>query len=256
MKIILNGDDYGLRPSIDRSMIELIESGLMTGAGIMTLRGISDLSPVLRLLDKRGLCFSPGLHLDLDDFFLFDETGRYGSSDRDLPEGWEDTLNSRRDEIAGSIISQIDFLKRQGVPAIYLDGHHNVHLIMPVLQIILPLMKEHNISRMRFVPGFYSNPDDLSAARALLAENKIITSDTFVDLADIMSGRVNINPADPGIVEIMCHTDAEDNTMGRADQHHFLTRDNFKGFEIISWSDIDASRQPPKSPGGGLEDTL
>ncbi len=209
----------------------------MTGTGVLVCRGGLDVSPLREMLKEGDRPFCAGLHLDLDEFFRFDETGRYGTSVSDLPEGWEDVFTRHESSIAKSIESQLEILRSKELPASYLDGHHNTHLLLPVLNLVLPLMRRYGIARMRFAPGFYGSAEDVGRAREMMGYYGVISSDSFADLGDIMAGRFNPAPGDAGALEVMAHPDLADEYPDRLLQFRYLEGGALSGYELISWTD-------------------
>ncbi len=232
--VIINGDDFGLRPSIHESIAVLIRRGAMTSASILVLRDPASFHAAARACrdyaDRAGF----GLHLDLDHWFRFDETRHFGTDESDIDAGYGELVRERRRALHDDIVSQIRTLQDASVPVTHLDGHHHAHLFPGVLEVVVEAMLECGLSRMRFNRAFYRSAESLGRARECVAKNGIRIPDGFVDLADIMRG--DAMPCDDDrIIEVMAHTDTTDNEYGRRDQHHYLLAHGACGRGLVTF---------------------
>ncbi|MBD9371905.1 ChbG/HpnK family deacetylase [Rhizobium sp. ARZ01] len=130
-------DDYGLSPGVSGAILKLIDLGIITGAGCMTLfpewkeaaRSIRELS--------RHKQVSVGLHATLTDFTPL--------SGRSLLSG-ESQLPALKHLLIATYARQIDvvsleteldaqleaFFDEMGRPPDFIDGHQHVHFLPPV----------------------------------------------------------------------------------------------------------------------------
>ncbi len=221
--LLINGDDMGLSIPINESIDSLIRAGRMDRASIMVRRGRDPFlhaCGIARAILDDGIDARFGLHLDLDHLFRFDECGRYGSNEHDMPEGYREIVEGNLLLIEEEIEEQISALEEEGIAPSHLDGHHHVHLVPEILEISLRAMKKHSISRTRFVPEYYADPARAEHSFVMIRDAGISAPDRFIDLAAVMAGREQISAA--GVTEIMAHTCTSDNRMGRVDQYRFL----------------------------------
>lgn len=222
--IIVNADDFGLRPSINAAVIDLASRGLISSATIMVKGDAAALDEALRFARAHGGPAGFGLHLDFDDYFHLGEAGRYGAHDGDIDPGYGDTVARRRAELRADLRRQIQTMRSAGVEPTHLDGHHHVHLFLPILaEVVLPVMIDEGLRRLRFSAGFYTMAAAAAAARGLLARAGIATTDWFADLGALMAH----GPAAPDgatIGEIMTHVEwpGPGAESWRADQYRWL----------------------------------
>ncbi|KJR41574.1 YdjC-like protein [Candidatus Magnetoovum chiemensis] len=181
-KIIINADDLGLKLCANRSIEELMRLGAVSSASIMVNRSGECFWDAVRIAKEFKSRASFGLHLDLDRFFLFDESGHYGVDENDIIENYCSIINARGDEIKYSVIAQIDKLRGCGIEVSHLDGHHFAHLFMESLAIILPIMSARSISAMRYNSGFYLSQERRALSEGLIARYGIRVPDGFGDL--------------------------------------------------------------------------
>ncbi len=206
-RIILNADDFGMRPSINAAIIECIADGKVSSATIMVAR---DPSPAREAIDfarhYRGRA-GFGLHLDLDGFFDFDGSGQYGLNEDDMPPGMEDIAHRRGKDIAAEVRSQVRAIRTAGISPSHLDGHHNVHLFPCVLTgIIIPTLIEEGVPAIRYDSRFYRDEERAGAARDALRDAGIAFPAALTDLGALLEDpRRMPEPAGSGHVEIMAH---------------------------------------------------
>lgn len=221
-RVIITGDDFGLTFAINRSIRNSIEKGVMNAASIMVLRDKRALEDAISMAQKIEKKASLGLHLDLDHWFRFDETGHYGMNENDVIHEFREIIEKNRAAIADDINAQVEILIENSIPVSHCDGHHNIHLFPDILDLLVPVMKKNNIPAMRFNADFYCPGERLAEAEKIIATAGITVPDQFYDLSEIMSGRKNVDSTENSTVEIMAHTCTEDNRYGRVDQYHYL----------------------------------
>lgn len=185
MKFIINADDFGLRPSINESIAGLMESGLVTSATIMVKRNKDALREALAYTRAMAGRAGFGLHLDLDEYFAFDETGRYGKDEYDIPDNYRSIIKDKKGAIVQDIAGQMDHLIQAGLKLSHVDGHHFVHQFDEVLPLVLCAMKERGIRAMRLNPLFYRTGETLGKARELIALSGVSTPHAFCDVWEL-----------------------------------------------------------------------
>jgi len=139
--LVVNGDDLGASPGVNRGIAEAYRRGLLTSASLMVNMPASQLGARLAR-NLPGL--SVGLHANLTD--------ASGRAFIDLETGEHCRALLRQQVLA--------FVELMGRPPTHLDSHHNLHRDPRLLphfleaagQYGLPL-REH--SPVRYFPGFY-----------------------------------------------------------------------------------------------------
>jgi predicted glycoside hydrolase/deacetylase ChbG (UPF0249 family) len=139
--LVVNGDDLGASPGVNRGIAEAYRRGLLTSASLMVNMPASQLGARL----ARHL---PGLSVGLHANF----TDASGRALIDLETGEHCRALLRQQVLA--------FVELMGRPPTHLDSHHNLHRDPRLLphfleaagQYGLPL-REH--SPVRYFPGFY-----------------------------------------------------------------------------------------------------
>ncbi len=245
--LIINADDFGLRKSINDSIVLLMESGVVTSTTILVKRDFDAyrdaISNALRLQKIHGRELSFGLHLDLDNFFRFDETGHYGNNESDIIGNYIEVFRDNRDGIVEEIKSQIKSLTDTGLLVSHLDGHHAIHCFPEILEETAPLLKENKIRFMRFNPGFYLSETNLRETVKILDKYNIGRTDYFLDLSDLIYKRVDSSRFNPEtIIEAMAHTEIEvpEAEEWRLGQHKFLmeSKKHLSHYHRISFNQL------------------
>lgn len=241
-KLILNADDFGLRHSINSSIIYLLKNNFITSASIMVKRNIEALKEAVCRAQEFIKTASFGLHLDLDEFFFFDEIGRYGNNENDIIDNYKKIITTNKDDLISDITLQIDTLKSMGLPISHIDGHHFIHQFTEILELLLPIMKQKNIMTMRFNPSFYLSSQHYHSALNLLNRFNIKRPDSFYDLSDIMYNNKNIEHEETNTIEIMIHSEIEDPDASSwtVQQHNYLknNKDIFHNFHLTNFTDF------------------
>ena len=178
MKLIINADDYGLRPSIDAAVENLFSRGVVRSVSFMP-GGSSAIDAACFLAAHPAL--GAGLHLDLDGIFAAagfgkDDHGRFLVPDIFFEQ------EGVSEEIAARIEAQFArFVELVGRAPDHLDGHHHAHLFPPVLRLVVPVMRRHGVRAIRFIRSFYAHATDAVAILDYLGRQGITVADLFVE---------------------------------------------------------------------------
>ena len=180
INIILNGDDFGYSPGVNRGITEAIDNGILTSTSVMVHRVAAN--EAVKLVSNKNI--SIGLHLDMTEEGLRRWLGLAVMFFKP----------SKR--IEREFMAQIDaFVSITGQLPHHIDGHHNVHMHPRVKPYVKRFSKEHHIplrgdGSAKFVMNFFgrslkhwNDPQKVSAAHLM----SIIKAFT------------------PGTYEIMCH---------------------------------------------------
>ena len=179
--LIVNGDDFGGSPGINRGIGEAHLHGILTSASLLVETPWSEQAARLAA-DLPDL--SVGLHADLRDEL--------------------DESSSSSQRVGESLRRQFRRFERlMGRPPTHIDSHHNVHRSSRALPHFLELAREHDLplrehSPVRYLSKFYGQWDGQTHLEQISVENlvRIVVS----DIAD-------------GITELSCHP-------GYVDENH------------------------------------
>lgn len=178
--LIVNADDFGRSPGVNRGVAVAHEQGIVTSASLMVLRPAAEQAVAYaRLHPKLGV----GLHVELGEWVYRDG-------------GWEAVQ-----EAPGSVEEEVDrqlatFLRLVGRPPTHLDSHQHVHRQDQALATFAHAARELGIPlrardpRIRFCGDFYGQ----SAVGEPLPEAITVRA-----LLDLLAG------LPLGITELGCH---------------------------------------------------
>jgi predicted glycoside hydrolase/deacetylase ChbG (UPF0249 family) len=169
-KLIVNADDLGLHPDIDRGIEAAHRDGIVTSASIAAVGASFDGAVELC---RRCPELDVGVHLTLvGERPLTDPAALGGlvTPDGRFPDAHPAlvvralTLRLDRSALLRELESQIEKVERAGIRPSHLDGHQHVHLLPGIWPVVVELARRHGIRWVR-VPSF--RPLGTSGSRPL-----------------------------------------------------------------------------------------
>ena len=155
--LVITGDDFGSSAEVNRAVERYHRAGALHQASLMVAEPhAADATEVAR----RNPGMRVGLHLTLCDGFataiseLTDTSGRLNPSP--ARSGCSYAFNWRlREPLRAEIRRQFDRFSAMGFPPTYWDSHRHLHLHPVVLQLTLPIAREHGFTKTRLLrePG-------------------------------------------------------------------------------------------------------
>jgi predicted glycoside hydrolase/deacetylase ChbG (UPF0249 family) len=113
--LIVNGDDFGRSPGVNRGIIAAYERGILTSASLMVRWPVAATAAAY----ARGKSLSVGLHLDLGEWVYRDDQWRIR---------YEVVESQSAETIRGEINRQLErFGQLMGSVPTHLDSHQHVH---------------------------------------------------------------------------------------------------------------------------------
>ena len=183
--LIVNADDFGLSPGVNRGVIEAYEEGIVTSASLMVR------PPAAReaaAYAREHSSLSVGLHLDLGEW-VYDE-GAWSSAYEVIPTDDEAAV---REEAARQFAL---FRRLVGRDPTHVDSHQHVHLREPARSILIELCRKlevplrHHSERIRYCGDFYGQTGEGQPLPGAISAESLIG--ILVDLQ-------------PGTTELACH---------------------------------------------------
>lgn len=157
--LIVNADDLGLHPDIDRGIEEAHRDGMVTSASISAVgASFEQAVEVCRRNPRLGV----GVHLTLVGERPLSDPAALGdlvTADGRFPDAHPAlvartlALRVRRDAVRRELSAQIERVERAGIRPAHLDGHQHVHLLPGVWAVVTELARAHGIRWVR-VPAF------------------------------------------------------------------------------------------------------
>ena len=146
-QLIVNADDLGLTPGVNRGILRAFQDGIVTSASLLVTGSAFEEAVALA---RQNPELDVGLHLTLVEEravlgreilpTLVDETGRFP---RTSGEFFRRTFLGRIswDEVEREIAAQIARFQKTGLRLSHLDSHQHLHMFPPVLQIVRRLAR-------------------------------------------------------------------------------------------------------------------
>ena len=254
-RLIVNADDLGRTPGINRGIAEAHCRGIVTSATLMvTHAAAAEVARVARENPSLGL----GLHVALTGGApalspervpsLVDARGL-------LPAKPEGLAAADGCELRAEMRAQLERFERLvGRLPTHFDSHHHAHRLPAVLEALVELARETDL------PVRCASPDMRASLRAAgIATTDAFVEDFFGDGATLTTLLRLVHALEPGVTELMCHPAYVDDELragssyADARQHELavLTSADARaavrdaGVELVSFAAL-ACRSPPK----------
>lgn len=232
-KLIVNCDDFGMDSITNKAIMELINNNKISSTSILVKRDKEACEEAIIFSKAYSNKISFGLHLDLDEYFKFDELGLWGKDEEHIIDNYVEIFEINKEKIIEGIERQFAMFKKYDLQISHIDGHHHVHLFPKILVELIPIMKKYNVNKMRFIDEFYLTSEKLKFIKSLLLENKIIVPDKFIDNLNMIGNDAPIEGAN----EIMSHVFfGADNGLTQAQK--LLREDCFRNYLMVNYNQI------------------
>jgi chitin disaccharide deacetylase len=182
--LIVNADDFGRAPGVNRGVIRAHEQGIVTSATLMVKWPAAEEAAAY----ARRSSLSVGLHLDLGEWAYRDGEwhSRYDGLEAGTPDG-----------IADEIDRQLERFERltQGPPT-HLDSHQHVHRDEPVRSALARVGERLGVRVRDVTPGIAYSGKFFGQDGKGAPMPEAITVDALVGIIESLP---------PGITELGCH---------------------------------------------------
>jgi predicted glycoside hydrolase/deacetylase ChbG (UPF0249 family) len=217
-RLIVNADDFGISNTVNRAILESIESGLVTSTSIMAnMPGFED--AVMLVREHTLLTGRIGVHLNLTEghplsrpildcpYFCNDNGCFAYDRKRSL------FILSRQEKRAvyEEMRTQLEKVLAAGIKPTHLDSHHHVHTEWAIAPLICRLGREYDIHRIRLTRNIGQPPGPAKRFYKLLfnkwrlgSRRDFHNTDYFGDIGD-MKIFFSQNSLDGKTTEIMVH---------------------------------------------------
>lgn len=165
-KVVINADDSGLNPDVNKAIIELLKSGRIDRTTLMVNMPFAE--EAARLLKEEHLEDAAGIHLNLADGTPLTERIKGTPLCADGQFNRCQMLPSYRFFLKPSIYSAVKeeldcqfrrFYELFGHYPTHVDSHGHFHNFLPYLSIILPLSKKYGVRSMRIAINLFNKKD-------------------------------------------------------------------------------------------------
>ncbi len=244
--LIINADDLGISPEVNRGIVVAYERGVVTDSSLL-IRG-----PYVRQaveMIKQEPSFQVGIHIDLDPLLGWESPGIERLPRQKLLAMMTEPEFIKK--IKQEIDKQITAFLEEGLIPSHIDTHHHVHGFAPIFESLVEAMSRHNIKAIRFSKKGYS---------LLGRENILITSEQAQWMEDALHKREIRHPhhlIDPlipfslkeipqGVSELMVHPSMGGDQWRQRDFEMlmdplFLSTVRNEGIQLIGFVDLASS---------------
>jgi chitin disaccharide deacetylase len=251
-RLIINADDFGLAPGVNRAVVELQQAGVLSSATLMATG--TYFSPAVYLAFAQP-ALAVGCHITLVDGLpvlrtvevpSLLERGRLrtsvGGFVRDMMRG-----RIREKEIEAEAIAQIQRIQSSGITVSHIDSHKHLHAFPGVLRPLLRAARACQVTRVRnpFEPLWslratrgrgmrwaqvHLMRSQRRAFLKLTAEHGMLTTDGAMGvlatgmLDDAILGRL-LKAMPAGTWELVCHPGYRDRALEESNTRLLTSRD-------------------------------
>ena len=170
-QLIINADDLGLTPGVNRGIIRAFQAGIVTSASLLVTGSAFEEAVALA---RQNPELDVGLHLAVVEEravlgrevlpTLVDETGRLPrTSGEFFRRAFRKRINW--DEVEREIAAQIGLFQKTGLRFSHLDSHQHLHMFSPVFQIVRRLTRGMDNVWIRNPAGPWRKPPGVRMGR-------------------------------------------------------------------------------------------
>lgn len=240
-ELIINADDLGATPGINKGIIEGYQAGIITNVSLLVnMPGYND---AIRLIHQNPK-LSVGIHLNITCGLPISSPDKISTllNEKGYFLKWYPLVNrlllKRIDlnQIYLEFKAQIEKLISDGITPIHMDTHQYMHVYPEIFKILIALSKEYNIykirypdERFKFINSFsfsFFNKQNfkkillslllsfllrICTPRKILIKNGILIPNNFIGIVNMNSQKTLLSfenmlqSVKEGVNEIVCH---------------------------------------------------
>ena len=214
-QIIINADDFGINDAVTSEIERLIDAGRLTSTTIMANGRCLD---EVRRFSAQHPEVSFGVHLCLSEFSSVTRSSvlqKYDITDKNGEFIYKAIFKQKtmtpdlREAIKDELNAQVDIINDIGVKISHADSHHHVHTLPLLNDIIVDVLHERGIRRIRLASDYLTLRKKIHLFKWLQRERLNMrlkkgfqTTDYFMSLSD---GFDKIKSYSGHTIELMCH---------------------------------------------------
>ena len=236
MKIIINGDDFGMTGSCSEAIAMAFDLGLITDTTMVANGGYFD--EAVGLARAKGFFDKIGVHLNITEgepltdgikaFPDFVTDGRFNKS----YDGSRALSDGEAEAVYTELTAQVVRVKDAGIAITHADSHHYVHNMAEIMPVVTRVCREQGIDKLRLRMDIGVPEIDRDAADKYnkeLRELGFITTDHFARLRTF----------DPDSVEPDSDSIEPDSTKLDSDSVEPYTAEPDTIVELLAHPDLD-----------------
>ena len=149
--LIINADDLGISPEVNRGIFTAYEHGVVTDTSIL-INGASSQEAITMV--KEHPEFPVGIHIDLDPLLGWESPGKEKFSRQELNRIMNESTFVKN--VQHAINDQIKAFLDTGLIPSHIDTHHHVHGFPQIFESLIEAMDRYGIKALRFSKKGYS----------------------------------------------------------------------------------------------------
>lgn len=217
-KIIINADDFGLKSSVNQAIVESFQKEFINSTTIMA--NMPGFEEAVELAFKHKINDKIGIHLNLEGILLtsnilstnlFEKKNIFKFKDKRLNLFF--ISKNENNLIFKEFAAQIEKVKKVGIQITHIDTHHHIHEIWPLTPIIMSLLKDYNIPKMRILNNMNQSSRFYKTTYRRFVNKNIMFNN--VNFSDFFGNQLEVMPLlkkNPSLfhdkqIEIMVHPD-------------------------------------------------
>ena len=217
--IIINADDFGLKSSVNKAIVDSFRSGTITSTTIMA--NMPGFDEAVELAHQYNIIRRIGIHLNLTGGLplttdILNTPLFYNERNSDLKKHKRHLFRIKEREkrlIFNEFSAQIEKVKKAGLQITHIDTHHHIDEVWTITQIIKTLLRKYSIPAMRILDNLnQSTRFHKKVYRRIV--NELIKMD-HLNYTDFMGNQLEVFRQlndDPSLIkdkklEIMVHPD-------------------------------------------------
>jgi predicted glycoside hydrolase/deacetylase ChbG (UPF0249 family) len=156
-RLIINADDFGLTPGVNRAIAELHQAKVLTSTTLMATGPAFDNAVTIA---RANPTLGVGCHVVLTDGFPASPPesipSLLGADGKNFRPSFVDFIQAllrrkiREDEIEREALAQVQKLQRAGIHVTHLDSHKHTHLFPAVVRPLLRIAERCSIPAIRY----------------------------------------------------------------------------------------------------------
>jgi predicted glycoside hydrolase/deacetylase ChbG (UPF0249 family) len=241
--LIINADDLGISPEVNRGIFIAYEKGVVTDASLLIKGPYA--RQALQMI-KKNPSFQVGIHIDLDPLLGWKSPGIERLPRQKLLEQMNEPDFIKK--IKHEVDKQMTAFLHAGLIPSHIDTHHHVHGFPRIFEVLVEAMGRLNIKAIRFSKDGYSllGRDEIRITTEqahwmeyALREKKIVHTHRLID--PIIPFSLKEIPA--GVSELMVHPSLGGDPWRQRDFEMlmdplFMSTVQDQGIRLISFADM------------------
>ena len=178
-KVIINADDFGIKSSVNKAIIECFNSGVIKSTTLMA--NMPGFGEAISLAHENNITGKIGIHLTLSEgdpltSEILNTDLFFHENNKDLKKHKKRLFMLRTHEkrlIFNEFAAQVEKVKNGGIHITHIDTHHHIDEVWTITNIILTLLKKYNIPSMRILYNLSNSTSLYKMAYRTLVNNFI-----------------------------------------------------------------------------------